>query len=134
MTAPAPTHAVWDATEITQSVQDLQHRVTLIAGKVTVVRVYVSGTSGPATHVRGSVTLIRSTTDPGVKVTSVNTIALDPDATQNLSARRADAGLSLNFLVPPALTAEGPLSVSSVTLSDALTGAALPLGPTGGGP
>ncbi|MEV0530972.1 hypothetical protein [Kitasatospora sp. NPDC050463] len=134
MTAPAPTHAVWDATEITQSVQDLQHRVALIAGKVTVIRVYVSGSSGPAAGVRGTVTLIRSATDPGVKVTSVNTIALDPDAAQELAARRADANLSLNFIVPPTLTAEGTLTVSSVTLSDALTGAVLPLGATGAGP
>ncbi|MET7645870.1 hypothetical protein ABZS83_20005 [Streptomyces sp. NPDC005426] len=134
MTTPAPTHATWEATEVTQSVQDLQHRVALITGKVTVIRVYIRGTSGPATGVRGTVTLVRSTTDPGVKVTSVNTIALDPDATQDLAARRADANLSLNFLVPPSLTAEGPLSVSSVTLSDALTGAALPLAATGTGP
>ena len=134
MTAPAPTHAVWEAAEVTQSVQDLQHRVSLIAGKVTVIRVYVSATSGPAVGVRGTVTLVRSTTDPGVKVTSVNTVALDPDATQDLTARRADAELSLNFLMPPSLTTEGPISVNSVTLSDAVTGAALPVAVTGVGP
>ncbi|MFF0416109.1 hypothetical protein ACFYUY_37480 [Kitasatospora sp. NPDC004745] len=129
-----PTTAVLDATEVTQAVQDLQHSVTLIAGKTTVVRAYVSGTIGPVTGVSGTLTVLRSPTDPGSTVRSVNTLTLDPNAPLDLPTRRADADLSLNFLLPPALTAEGALSVRSLTLSDSLTGAPVPLSVPANGP
>ncbi|MFJ5120743.1 hypothetical protein [Kitasatospora sp. NPDC088548] len=129
------TRAVLDAAEVTQAIQDLQHSVTLIAGKVTVIRAYVSGASGPATGVNGTVTLLRSPTYPPITVSSANTVSLDPATPKDLPTRRADAGLSLNFVVPSVLTAEGALSVSSISLTDTMTGADVPfkgssIGPT----
>ncbi|MFJ9842188.1 hypothetical protein ACIRYZ_17240 [Kitasatospora sp. NPDC101155] len=121
-----PTDAVLEALEVTQSIQNLQHGVTLIAGKVTVIRAYVNGANGPATGVTGTVTLLRSPTDPPITVSSANTVSLDPTAHKDVPTRRADANLSLNFILPPPLTAAGPLTVSTVSLTDTLTGAAVP--------
>ncbi|MGW2183572.1 hypothetical protein ACWCXX_37245 [Streptomyces sp. NPDC001732] len=127
------TLAALDAMEITQAVQDLQQSVTLIAGKATVIRVYVNGVSGPATGVSGAVTLLRAPNDPPVTVTSANTLSLDPNAPMDVPTRRADASLSLNFVLPSAVAAEGPLKLSAVTLTDTLTGANVPFnGPTNG--
>ncbi|MFJ2865953.1 hypothetical protein [Kitasatospora sp. NPDC087314] len=128
------TLAVLDATEVTQAIQDLQHSVTLIAGKVTVIRAYVSGASGPATGVNGTVTLLRSPADPPITVSSANTVSLDPATPKDVPTRRADASLSLNFVVPSALTAEGALSVSSIALTDTMTGAAVPFSGSANGP
>ncbi|MFI9366128.1 hypothetical protein ACIG5E_34515 [Kitasatospora sp. NPDC053057] len=128
------TLAVLDAVEVTQAIQDLQHSVTLIAGKITVIRAYVSGASGPTTGVTGTATLLRSPTDPPITVSSANTISLDPTAPKDVPTRRADAALSLNFIVPPALTAAGALNVSAISLTDTLTGAAVPINGSAGGP
>ncbi|MEU5183124.1 hypothetical protein AB0G49_24025 [Streptomyces longwoodensis] len=123
-------HAVLDATEITQAVQDLGHSVTLIAHKTTVVRLYVSGTSGPAAQVRGVIAVRRS--GPATTVASVNAITLDPAHSPDLATRRGDAGLSLNFLLPAGLTTEGEVTISAVRVVDAVSGTPLPLtGPAG---
>ncbi|MFE6869425.1 hypothetical protein ACFVFS_23085 [Kitasatospora sp. NPDC057692] len=131
---PAQTQAVWDATEVTQSVQDLQHSVILIAGKVTVIRVYVSGGTGGTASARGAVKLLRSPAVPPITLTSLNTVSLDPTGNQDLATRRADADLSLNFLLPSTLTTEGPLKVSELILSDVLSGAAIPFDGAAAGP
>lgn len=123
---------VLDAAEITQAVQDLNHSVTLIAGKTTVVRLYLRGTSGPAVSVRGAIAVRRSPAEPAGTITSVNAITLDPAQPHDLATCRGDAGLSLNFLLPSWLTAEGPLSVTAVNVVDAVSGTPLPLtGPAG---
>ena len=125
-------HLVLDASEITQAVQDLNHSVTLIAGKTTVVRLYLRGASGPAVSVRGAIAVRRSPAEPAGTITSVNTITLDPAQPHDLATCRGDAGLSLNFLLPSWLTAEGPLSVTAVNVVDAVSGIPLPLtGPAG---
>ncbi|MFD6763267.1 hypothetical protein [Streptomyces roseolus] len=130
----AQPHCVLDAAEITQVVQDLNHSVTLIAGKTTVVRLYLRATSGPAVSVRGAIAVRRSPTEPADTLVSVNAIALDTAQPRDLATCRGDAGLSLNFLLPSWLTAEGPLSVTSVSVVDAVSGIPLPLtasaGPT----
>ncbi|MFD0313241.1 hypothetical protein [Streptomyces flavalbus] len=125
-------HAVLDAAEITQAVQDLNHSVTLIAGKTTVVRLYLRSTSGPAVSVRGAIAVRRSPAEPATTVTSMNAITLDPVQPPDLATRRGDAGLSLNFVLPSWLTTEGALSVSGVNVVDAASGVPLPLtGPAG---
>ncbi|MFF9162146.1 hypothetical protein ACF081_18010 [Streptomyces longwoodensis] len=125
-------HAVLDATEITQAVQDLGHSVTLIAHKTTVVRLYVSGTSGPAAQVRGVIAVRRSDAGPATTVASVNAITLDPAHSPDLATRRGDADLSLNFLLPAGLTTEGESTISAVRVVDAVSGTPLPLtGPAG---
>ncbi|MFH8381854.1 hypothetical protein ACH4E7_13035 [Kitasatospora sp. NPDC018058] len=128
-----PTVAVLDGVEVTQSIQNLQHDVALVAGKVTVIRAYVNGASGPAIGVTGTVALLQSPTDPPITVTSANIVSLDPNAPKDVPTRRADAGLSLNFIVPAALTAAGGIMVSAISLTDTLTGADVPFtGPTSG--
>ncbi|MFB7948949.1 hypothetical protein ACFC6L_29000 [Kitasatospora phosalacinea] len=129
-----PTTAVLDATEVTQAVQDLQHGVTLIAGKATVIRAYVSGTFGPAARVSGALELVRSPTDPGVTVLSSNTVPVDPGVPRDLATRRGDITLSLNFLLPPALAAEGALSVGALALTDTVSGNPVPVGAPANGP
>ncbi|MCF4136347.1 hypothetical protein L1856_04870 [Streptomyces sp. Tue 6430] len=125
-------HCVLDAAEITQAVQDLNHSVTLIAGKTTVVRLYLRGTSGPAVSVRGAIAVRRSPAEPADTITSVNAITLDPAQPHDLATCRGDAGLSLNFLLPSRLTAEGPLSITAVNVVDAVGASPLPLtGPAG---
>ncbi|QFQ97563.1 hypothetical protein F9278_16580 [Streptomyces phaeolivaceus] len=125
-------HCVLDASEITQAVQDLNHSVTLIAGKTTVVRLYVKATSGPSVTVRGVIAARRSPAEPALTIASVNTVTLDPTRPHSLAACRGDAGLSLNFVLPSWLTAEGPLSVTAVNVVDAVSGIPLPLtGPAG---
>ncbi|MFE6281106.1 hypothetical protein [Streptomyces sp. NPDC057877] len=129
---PAQPQAVLDATEITQAVQDLNHSVTLIAGKTTVVRLYLRGTSGPAVSVRGAIAVRRSPAEPATTIASLNAITLDPAQPHDLATRRGDAGLSLNFVLPGWLTTEGALSVSAVHVVDAASGLPLPLtGPAG---
>ncbi len=63
--------AALDAMEVTQAIQDLQQSVTLIAGKTTVIRVYVNGASGPVTGVSGTLTVLRTLNGPRVTVTSL---------------------------------------------------------------
>ncbi|MER6784292.1 hypothetical protein ABT330_06565 [Streptomyces sp. NPDC000658] len=126
------TQAVLDATEITQAVQDLDHSVTLIARKTTVVRLYVSGTSGPAAQVRGVIAVSRSDAGPAGTVESVNAITLDPAHSPDLATRRGNADLSLNFILPAGLTTEGESTISAVRVVDAVSGTQLPLtGPAG---
>ncbi|WP_371592063.1 hypothetical protein [Streptomyces virginiae] len=106
--------------------------MTLIAGKTTVVRLYLRGTSGPSVSVRGAIAVRRSPTEPADTIASVNAITLDPVQPHDLATSRGDAGLSLNFLLPSGLTAEGPLSVTAVNVVDAVSGIPLPLtGPAG---
>ncbi|MBC7269501.1 MAG: hypothetical protein H5T76_12400 [Streptomyces sp.] len=124
--------AVLDAAEITQAVQDLNHSVTLIAGKTTVVRLYLRSTSGPAVSVRGAIAVRRSPAEPATTIASVNTVTLDPAQPHDLATRRGDAGLSLNFVLPAWLTTEGALGVGAVNVVDATGGQPLPLsGPAG---
>lgn len=126
------TQAVLDAAEVTQAVQDLNHSVTLIAGKTTVVRLYVRTTSGPTTAVRGAISVRRAPADPATTIASVNTVTLDPAQPHDLAAQRGDATLSLNFVLPGGLTTEGPLSIGSMSVIEAASGLPLQLtGPAG---
>ncbi|MFG2842643.1 hypothetical protein ACGF12_05640 [Kitasatospora sp. NPDC048296] len=129
----SPTRALLEGTEVTQSIQNLQHDVPLIAGKATVIRSYVNGVEGPAASVIGTLTLLRSPTDPPVTITSVNSVTIDANAQIDVPTRRANASLSLNFIVPAALTAAGALHVQRLTIADAVVGGGIPFdGPTPG--
>ncbi|MFE5585341.1 hypothetical protein [Kitasatospora sp. NPDC056531] len=124
-----------EGAEVVQSIQNLQHDVPLIAGKTTVLRAYVNYSAGPPISVIGTVTLLRSPGDPPVTVTSANSVSLDTDTRKDVPTRRADATLSLNFVIPAALTAAGALTMQSITLHDAQTGIHIPIpGPGHAGP
>jgi hypothetical protein len=111
-----------DGMEVTQAIQDMNHSVTLIANKRTIVRVYLSSSGlGPAVTVRGELALRRSPSGPRVTVPSLNTVDLDPAQVGQLDAKRRDAQLSLNFLLPGDQTVGGPLYINLASLTDANT-------------
>jgi hypothetical protein len=112
-----------EGVEITQAIQDMNHSVTLVAGKVTVVRVYVSRPSGTDIKVSGEIAVRRTPTGPAKLVPSLNTAKLKSAQTVKLRSMREDVSLSLNFLLPPELTTEGQIHVQVGTLKDAATGA-----------
>jgi len=117
-----------DALEVTQEVQDLAHSVPLVAGKPTIVRVYLRYAPGPVA-VRGELRVSRSAHGPWHRIASLGPAQLDPSRTggslADLRSRRADLGYSLNFRLPPKLTSAGKLwlRMGKVTRS---TGTPLP--------
>jgi hypothetical protein len=117
-----------DAMEVTQAVQDLNQSVPLIAGKSTVVRVYLSCYGSAGMTVRGQLALRRGPSDPEVMIASLNTVVLDPAQAGNVPAKRNDVTRSLNFLVPYASTGEGPLAIRIASVTDAVTGVAITVG------
>ncbi|HZB38056.1 MAG TPA: hypothetical protein VE443_08660, partial [Beijerinckiaceae bacterium] len=109
LSIPEPANPVVSSIEVAQSVQDLAQSVPLLAGKPTVVRVYVS----PGSY--GSLTGVLTVTPdngPAFDISSAATMASTTDA---LSDRRQDLAKSLNFVIanPP----EGRIRVSLKTLS-----------------
>ena len=112
-----------DAIEVTQAIQDLNHSVSLIAGKKTVVRAYLSYYSSPGVTVRGEITVSQS--GSSVTIPSVNVVTLDPALNGNLNAKRNNAALSLNFLLPDAQTAQGHLNVSLTRVTNVASGVAI---------
>jgi hypothetical protein len=95
--------------EVVQAIQDLEHSVPLIAGKATLVRVYLDHSTAPATgEVRGELEV--STTGPNgaaIYVPTVDTVRLTPAAPVKIDDQRHDLSLSLNFILPAELTREG---------------------------
>lgn len=102
-----------DGVEVTQAVQAPDHSVPLVAGKTTIVRVYLSYPE--AVSVRGELHLARSAGGPWQTVPSLGAAQLEPGSTggslPQLASRRRDLALSLNFQVPAELTAAGDLWV-----------------------
>ncbi|WP_144440827.1 hypothetical protein [Streptomyces roseifaciens] len=114
-----------DAVEVTQTVQDLNHSVPLIAGKSTVVRLYLSCDSAPGVTVRGEISVSRSPADTASVVSSLGTVFLDPSLAGNVPQCRNDVRLSLNFRLPEAHTAMGPLHIRVANVVDTATGESL---------
>jgi hypothetical protein len=86
--------------EVTQSVQNLDNQMPLVAGRTTVVRVYVQTDGGSVGGVTGAMQ-VTSSAGPPVVVYPVNgPIVADGDG-----SNRLDPDGTLNFLLPPAATA-----------------------------
>ena len=118
-------HAVTlDRIEVTQAIQDLNQGVPLVAGKKTVVRVYLSHALPPGATVWGTLSAQRAGGRPLTIRTSAS-VPLDPGRAGNFQAVRANAAFSLNFVLPPGLTQAGQLTVNLATLTDAVTAAAI---------
>ena len=100
-----------DGIEVTQEVQDVGHSVPLVAGKATIVRVYLKFPT--PVEVRGELQAARSATGPWTPVPSIGSAQLDParsgSTPAQLRSRRADLRFSLNFRLPAALTGPGPV-------------------------
>ena len=142
---PGPVPVVTlDGIEVVQAVQDLNHTVPLIAGKRTLIRVYLStGGVGPV-PVRGTLTVRRVGAGGGQELPSMTDVVLNPaDAGPGgLRRKRESLRLSLNFLLPPALAAGdvqvalthletvspiGPLPIPAGPLTQVTFAAAVPL-------
>ena len=99
-----------DGLEVTQEVQDLAHSVPLIAGKPTIVRAYLSYSSGPIA-VRGELLVARSSDGPWTAVPALAPAQLAPDLSavglENLRSRRSDLTKSLNFRLPDSMIGVG---------------------------
>lgn len=108
---PTTSSVQLDAIEVTQAVQDLAQSVPLLAGKRTVVRVYLSRHAGSPANVQGVIAVRQHPLDPPVMVASENTATLDPANAGNVTLLRTDENRSLNFVLDPAQTAEGPLTI-----------------------
>ena len=86
--------------EVTQAVQNMSHDVRLIAGKKTIVRVYLKPDSlSRNVRVRGEILISRGPTSPARFVPSKNEISLKKTH-PSLNDQRRDAELSLNFELP----------------------------------
>lgn len=118
-----PDNVAVDGIEIVQVVQDLDHSVALIAGKQTVVRVYLSRPSGSAITVRGEISVRRTANGPAQKVPSLDTVSVTSQQNGRLRRKREDIRLSLNFLLPASLTTAGRIYVSLASLTNVRTGA-----------
>lgn len=99
--------------EVTQAIQNLAHQVPLIAGKTTVVRVYLTPSGLSRTlEVRGEIAVAASPGLPARYVTSLGTARLKAQGHPSLDAQRRDASTNLNFLLPDNTVADvGGLSV-----------------------
>jgi hypothetical protein len=94
---------VVDGIEIVQSIRDINNSVTLIAGKRTLVRVYVRG--GPTQLASG----ILAAEKDGAEVENVTSEVgyLSVDTSSPLRPRREDLKRSLNFILPKDFDAQG---------------------------
>lgn len=87
--------------EVCQSIQDLNNSVTLIAGKETVIRVYLDhGSVSSAVKVRGEICWRKTAGGPASYVASIGQIQLDPRAPKPLAAQRESVAHSLGFRLP----------------------------------
>ncbi len=108
-----------DAIEVTQGIQDLAQSIPLLAGKRTVVRVYLSHPDSPGITVRGEISVRQGPTDVPLVVPSENVVVLDPAEAGNLPIKREDETRSLNFVLPA--TVEGPLSIEIQSITNTVT-------------
>lgn len=108
-----------DAIEATQAIQDLANSIPLIAGKRTVVRVYLSHPSSPGVTVRGELSVRSGPGDVPFVVPSENTVTLNPADAGDLPTMRQDVDRSLNFVLPA--TPEGPLGMELTRVTNSVT-------------
>lgn len=105
-----------DAIEVTQGIQDLAQSIPLLAGKRTVVRVYLSLPVGPAMTVQGEIAIRTGPLDVPFLIPSENVVVLQPAEAGDLPVKREDVDRSLNFVLPA--TQEGPLSLEIASVTD----------------
>jgi hypothetical protein len=97
--------------EIVQVIQTVDNRVRLIAGKPTVVRIYLDpGAVVAPTLVTGEITWRRGSGGASY-LAAMNRVRLDPTRTPDLGGQRFDVDESLNFLLPADAVKAGTLEV-----------------------
>lgn len=114
--------------EVTQAIQNMKHDVHLIAGKATVVRVYLDPQGLSANmRVRGEIVVSTRPGAPGIYVRSDNETTLNCKQHPVLDAQRRDATLSLNFLLRAPV--EGDMTVQLKRVMPAVGGIDFPVLP-----
>lgn len=108
-----------EAIEVTQGIQDLAHSIPLLAGKRTVVRVYLGHPDTPAITVRGEIAIRSGPLDVPFVIQSENVAVLQPGEAGDLPVKREDVDRSLNFVLPATL--EGPLGIEIASITDTVT-------------
>ncbi len=107
-----PVSLTMDGLEVTQAIQNMDHKVPLVAAKKTIARVYLSATaSGPIT-VRG-VLRCRNPAVGGtwVSVPSVGAVIINPAENNKLRLKRESITKSLNFVLPEGACKAGACDV-----------------------
>jgi hypothetical protein len=112
-----------DAIEVTQGIQDLAQSIPLLAGKRTVVRVYLSHPGSPGITVRGEISVRQGPSDVPFVIPSENVVVLNPAEAGNLPVKRENATRSLNFVLPA--TTEGPLGIEIASITNTVTDTAV---------
>ncbi len=120
-----------DGVEATQSIQDLNQSVPLIALKSTVARVYLSSTLAAPITVRGTLWIRRLSDGTGRVLGSLNSVLLDPAQFGQVDAQRRNVAGSLNFALPPELVTAGDLVVALMTLTDTMSNQPVDFAPPG---
>jgi len=115
--------------EIIQSVQSLQQDVPLIAGKPTLIRVYVDGVGQQGEKLGGIINVTSISTGQLSTLHSINSVDFMANAGSTMISQHDDLAKSLNFVLPPELTGPGQLSITQVRLVDGSSGRAIPCAP-----
>ncbi|MFE2124229.1 hypothetical protein ACFW9U_26690 [Rhodococcus aetherivorans] len=120
-----------DAIEVTQAIQNPAHDVPLVAGKRTVIRIFVTaqgvlGSPDTPAGLRGEIRVRRTVEGRSAYLPSINTVTPVSDP---LSVQRGNANAGLNFLLPDEWTEEGDLDITVSRVEIESTG--LPLTLTG---
>jgi hypothetical protein len=102
--------------EVTQAIQSLDQDVPLIAGKPTVVRVYLSMTGVGPLNIRGR---LLGSRQADAEIESINIVRFSIADNLSLQQKRSNAVNSLNFLLPPEWIVEGHLKLRVSSLSEA---------------
>lgn len=103
---------VIDGIEICQSVQATDNSVTLIAGKSTLIRLYMDDSSVASNvRLRGELTLHRSLNGPAKYLASMNEVQLTPSSLRSPTEKRNRLSLSLNFRIPSDMIGVGQLYI-----------------------
>ena len=109
--------------EVTQTIQDMAHTVPLVAGKTTIVRLYLDRPDPSVAVVRGEIEI--SGDGASAAVPSLDTMEIDPALNGDLLARRVEFAKSLNFMLPPEVNSAGTWTVRVTRIVTADTGATL---------
>jgi hypothetical protein len=105
----SPVKLTCDGVEVTQAIQDMPgHGVPLVAGKRTVVRIYLSATAASPIMVLGLLK-VRRTAPAGAwsLVGATGPVTINPAENGQLRVKRESESKSLNFLIPTPLIGAG---------------------------
>ncbi len=119
---PAPNVGVtFEGLEVAQAIQEPAHSVVLVAGKVTVARLYLGVQGTNHIRVRGRL-IVRNGGQADVAVPSLNEIDIDATLNGSLQPKRSAIALSLNFLLPAQSSVAGTATLSIDSITDPTTG------------